>query len=408
MASIKVLLRDKKNKEGQYPIVIRIIKNRKPSYIYIGHYVDRKLWDEKNSRVKKSHPNSSRLNNLILKKLAEANDTLLKLETDNTVISSQSIKKTITHEGVPMFLAQAEIYLNTLKDNGKYNRYTPDKSRIGRFRDFLKVNKLGDDLPFSELTPDIIKRFQGYLRRKKISDRTIVNYLIVIRTIFNQAIAAELVDRKYYPFGKGKIVIKTPETIKVGLTIEEVKRLEDLELPVGSFENHCRNLWLFSFYFAGMRISDVFRIRWSDIQNERLHYTMGKNAKGGSLKMPEKALAIIAQYENEKRRKNDLIFPDLKNVEDMSDGFLVQRRIINMTSRVDKTLRKVVAPAAKIEKKLTMHIARHTFGNLSGDKIPIQMLQKLYRHSSITTTIGYQSNFIHKDADDALDAVIGG
>lgn len=408
MASIKVLLRDKKNKEGQYPIVIRIIKNRKPSYIYIGHYVDRKLWDEKNSRVKKSHPNSSRLNNLILKKLAEANDTLLKLETDNTVISSQSIKKTITHEGVPMFLAQAEIYLNTLKDNGKYNRYTPDKSRIGRFRDFLKVNKLGDDLPFTELTPDIIKRFQGYLRRKKISDRTIVNYLIVIRTIFNQAIAAELVDRKYYPFGKGKIVIKTPETIKVGLTIEEVKRLEDLELPVGSFENHCRNLWLFSFYFAGMRISDVFRIRWSDIQNERLHYTMGKNAKGGSLKMPEKALAIIAQYENEKRRKNDLIFPDLKNVEDMSDGFLVQRRIINMTSRVDKTLRKVVAPAAKIEKKLTMHIARHTFGNLSGDKIPIQMLQKLYRHSSITTTIGYQSNFIHKDADDALDAVIGG
>lgn len=35
------------------------------------------------------------------------------------------------------------------------------------------------------------------------------------------------------------------------------------------------------------------------------------------------------------------------------------------------------------------------------------MLQKLYRHTSITTTIIYQSNFIHKDVDDALDAVIG-
>jgi hypothetical protein len=35
------------------------------------------------------------------------------------------------------------------------------------------------------------------------------------------------------------------------------------------------------------------------------------------------------------------------------------------------------------------------------------MLQKLYRHSSITTTIGYQSSLIHKDADDALDAVLG-
>lgn len=35
------------------------------------------------------------------------------------------------------------------------------------------------------------------------------------------------------------------------------------------------------------------------------------------------------------------------------------------------------------------------------------MLQKLYRHTSITTTINYQANFMFKDADDALDAVIG-
>lgn len=54
-----------------------------------------------------------------------------------------------------------------------------------------------------------------------------------------------------------------------------------------------------------------------------------------------------------------------------------------------------------------MHIARHTFGNISGDKIPIQMLQQLYRHSDITTTINYQKNFIFKDADDALDKVLG-
>jgi hypothetical protein len=48
-----------------------------------------------------------------------------------------------------------------------------------------------------------------------------------------------------------------------------------------------------------------------------------------------------------------------------------------------------IAKLIKTDKKLTMHIARQTFGNISGEKIPIQMLQKLYRHSSITTTIGY-------------------
>lgn len=49
---------------------------------------------------------------------------------------------------------------------------------------------------------------------------------------------------------------------------------------------------------------------------------------------------------------------------------------------------------------------RKSFGNIAGDKVSPQMLQKLYWHTSINTTIGYQGNFIHKDADDALDSVL--
>lgn len=407
MASIKVLLWDKKNKEGLYPIALRIIQNRKPSYIYIGHYIEKSQWDEENRKVRKSHPNSARLNNLISKKIAEASGQLMDMETQATDTSAKTIKNRIKTAGNAHFLKQAEIYLNTLKQAGKYNRYTADKPRIERFKEFLKINDLGSDIAFSEITPMLLHRFKGFLKTKSISERTIANYLIVIRTIFNQAIAAHLVEQKYYPFGKGKIVIKFPETIKIGLTPEEVKKLENVELPEGSFEHHCRNLWLFSFYLAGMRISDVLRLKWRDIQNDRLHYAMGKNDKAGSLRIPEKALNIVAQYQEQKASRNDFIFPDLKVVPDPTDAFIVQRRIMNTTSRVDEFLKDRVAPKAEIDKKLTMHIARHTFGNISGDRIPIQMLQKLYRHSSVITTIGYQANFIHKDADEALNAVIG-
>ena len=34
------------------------------------------------------------------------------------------------------------------------------------------------------------------------------------------------------------------------------------------------------------------------------------------------------------------------------------------------------------------------------------MLQKLYQHSNLKTTINYLANFIRKEADDALDAVV--
>ena len=190
------------------------------------------------------------------------------------------------------------------------------------------------------------------------------------------------------------------------MSIEEVRKLEDLQLEPNSQLNHTRNIWLFAFYFAGMRISDVLRLKWMDFQDERLHYSMGKNDKSGSLKVPEKAMKILSQYEFSKRDKNDLVFPELKSLHNLNDKFMVQRKISFAVSGLNKILKKL-SILAQIEKPLTMHIARHTFGNISGEKIPIQMLQKLYRHSSITTTIGYQANFTHKDADDALDAVVG-
>ena len=133
----------------------------------------------------------------------------------------------------------------------------------------------------------------------------------------------------------------------------------------------------------------------------------GKNTKGDSLKIPAKALRIIAKYEPQKKTNDDFVFPDLKDCAHLNDKFLLDRTIAFATSRYDKFLQKHVRPAAKIEKPLTMHIARHTFGNIAGDKIPLQMLQKLYRHSHITTTIGYQSNFIHRDTDHALETVLG-
>ena len=52
-----------------------------------------------------------------------------------------------------------------------------------------------------------------------------------------------------------------------------------------------------------------------------------------------------------------------------------------------------------------MHIARHTFGNIAGDTIH-PFMKKLYRHSDLKTTLNYQANFIHKEADDALDSVV--
>jgi len=400
MASLKIILRKKAAPDGTYPLVIRITKDRKTSIISLGHYIDEKDWDNKHQRIKKSHPNSTRLNNMLSKKLSEVSDKFIELQTNNTDTSSRTVTNAFKSAKDGTFFKQAAIYLRQLQERGKFNQHSADAPRVERFREFLN----GSDINFQEITPVLIKRFKAWLKgTRTITERTAINHLVVIRTIFNQAIASKLVDAKYYPFGKGGIVIKFPDSLKVGLTIEEVNRMEQAELD--KLPNHARNLWLFSFYFAGMRISDVLRLKWSDFQNDRLFYTMGKNDKGGSLKVSSKALIILEQYKRP-NPKHDLVFPDLEKLDNLTDGFTVQSYIKARIKASNEQLPNV-AKAAKIDKDLTMHIARHTFGNISGDKIPLQMLQKLYRHSSITTTIGYQANFIHKDADDALDSVIG-
>ena len=132
---------------------------------------------------------------------------------------------------------------------------------------------------------------------------------------------------------------------------------------------------------AGARISDVLSIKWSDIKGGRLHYTMLKNKKVVSIKISDKLLVIFEKYKKLSKTTDIYVFPDL-NTADTSDRKDVHRKIGTGTKNYNKWLQRI-SDDLNLNKKLTCHIARHSFGNISGDRIPIQMLQKLYRHSDI-------------------------
>lgn len=394
MATAKIILRKIQNKSGLSPLALQIIENGRSSISHIGHAIRPDQWDDKAQKVRKNHDNHARLNNLIKKKLAEANDKILEFQAKDKVSSAQTIKNTIVTKSKTSFADQAQIYLDNLKKSGKFNRYSNDKPKITRVQEFA------GDISFQDIDVPFLKKFQAWIKGDRgVSDRTVANHLVVIRTVFNQAIAAGVVERKHYPFGKGKVGVKFPDAGKTGLSKEELQALESADLKGAA--DHSRNLFLFSFYLAGMRASDVLRLRWVDIQDDRLAYTMGKNNKAGSLKIPAKAMAIIEQYPSD----HELVFPDLQKLPNLKDKFAVQKRIKTRIRAANNQL-KTIAETLKIEKKLTMHVSRHSFAQISADKVPVQILQKLYRHSSITTTIGYQSNFTNKDTDDALDSVL--
>ncbi len=132
MAHVKVLLyKSKKRKDGTYPIVLRITKDRKSKYIFLKQYIKESDWDDIQCRVKRSHPNSNRLNNYILNKLSEADDLVMELETKKEMFSSSQIKKKLTNDKKRnSFFEYAENHLSDLEAQGKFNQLIPDRGKI--------------------------------------------------------------------------------------------------------------------------------------------------------------------------------------------------------------------------------------------------------------------------------------
>ncbi|WP_339882346.1 site-specific integrase [Polaribacter vadi] len=398
--STSIVLRMKANSSGKFPLMIRITKDRKTSYMSSGYYIDLKDWDTKKRKVKKSYPNSTRLNNFLIQKLSEVTSKVLELQSNENGLSLTKIKNSIKKPSEKRtFNSLSKEYINELITNNKLSRLDADQPRIKNFIAFAGTKNLS----FQDIDEAFLKRFMTYLKvERKNSERSVVNNLVIIRTLFNRAIREGIINQKFYPFGRGKIKIKFPESIKIGLSVEEVKKIEALT-GLTENENHARNVWLFSLYNAGMRVGDLLNIKWSDIIDERISYKMSKNSKSLSFNVRDKVQGILEQYEKDKQNNTDFIFPELKKANLKSPEDLLRKKK-SANKKFNKYLKKV-SEKAKIDKKITMHIARHTFGNISGEQIPIQMLQKLYRHSSITTTINYQANFMHEEVDSAIDKV---
>lgn len=421
MVTAKIVTWSRANKDGLFPIGIKISKNGKPSYIFEGYTVpNRSDWDVKKQKVKSSAPNAARITNHLLKKLSEVNDKALELETNKTANTARAIKEQLkpqAQENITVktiyFKQVADQYLSEQKAIGNYDVFITDRSRLKRFYEFINHR----DITFSEITVEFLRRYTLYIRmsqnqnckaKKTISERTVTNHLVIIRTLYNRAITAKLATLENYPFGnKGGISIKFAKSQKIGLNEIEINKLEALTLPSNlDYMNDTRNLWLTSFYFAGMRITDALLLKWSDFQNGRYYYTMSKTGEAGSLKVSPKVLAILNIYKDEERT-HDLVFPHLKDLQNLDDRFALRKRISVITNNLGVHMSKMME-MLEINKNASPHKSRHSFAQRAEEKnIHPKVLQKMYRHESILTTMNYQSNFSHSKMDEALDSVIG-
>jgi len=105
MASIKLILRkDKVNKiSGEAPLYLRVIKDRKTTFISLGEQFKPEFWNEETQRVRKSYPNSMRMNAYLAQKVSETEQKILEESQKNKDISTKNLKMSILGKEPPKF-----------------------------------------------------------------------------------------------------------------------------------------------------------------------------------------------------------------------------------------------------------------------------------------------------------------
>jgi len=398
MATTKIILKkNKANKNGEFPLYLRIIKDRKAKFISLGITLPPHQWNEKTGRVRKSHPNSQRMNNFIAKKISDAEGIALVMETSSKFVPSKKIKQAILGRTPESFIPYAEKYVADLLRSGKMGTYDKANAVISKLKTYI------DDQAFSfdDITVEFLKQYEEYLQTKLHNKtNTIHSNLKVIRRIINAAVQDDTFPFEKNPFLRYKL--KWENTEKAFLTEEELKKVEDMKLKAGSMKYHHRNIYVFAAYAGGLRISDIFQLKWENINDDHLLLSTQKTNSVVSIKLPKKAQEILNIYKTEDNKPSDYVFPFLKNDRDYSDPKYLFQCISSLTSYTNSDL-KDIADDLEFNHNMHFHTSRHTWATRALRKgMRIEYVSKLMGHTSIKTTQVY-AKIVNEELDKAMD-----
>jgi integrase len=400
MASFNVELNSKPLKNtSEYNLLLRITVNRKHARIKLNYAIHKKQFnpDPKEYKyVRASNSKHAVINSHIADKIQNAKDVISELENKHLTITANTIKTKMLSPAAMSFIEYGTHLANTLEENNHFGNSKKYKTVIAKLSAFRK----SEDMHFDEITPKLLAAFETYLIKLGNGVNTINGNFRTIRAIFYKAVEKGIADQSKNPFFTFKL--KLSNSNKDRLSLEEITKIEELELDHVKLIYHVRNAFLFAFYNAGIRISDLLMLTWGNIQNGRLVYKMYKTNKIHSLRLLEKPKSILDEY---KDSSDSYIFPFFSDKFDYSDPLFLHKQIESRTTLINKYL-KQIATKAEITKNITTHTARHSFADIARQKTDnIYNLSKTLGHSSLKVTEAYLASFDEKAVDDTLDSM---
>lgn len=412
MATVTPILRiSKRDKRGRCPIWLRISDRDGTRYLSLGEKVLPSEWNPRKRRVRKGHPHADLLNELIARRLADAKAEILRLKIERTYATADHLKEALADDEAADFFEAGRLHLADLEKQGRVGRYRRIKATLGKLERFA-----GAPLPFDRFTVTLLTDFETHcLTDLGNKQSSVATNLRDLRTLYNYAVRRGLTDGASDPFKRFTIKKGAPPE-RTKLSYAEVQAIEALDLEPESLLWHVRNYFLFAFYGAGIRFSDVATMTQARVTEgtdadgsavpDRLQFRAGKTGKLQSVKITPPARRILAHYLDRAEGDDAFVFPLLDGY-DLSTPTKLHNAKSSRNALANKYLKKIAALAG-IEKPLSTHVARHSFADVARTSgWSMYDIKNALQHSSLEKTERYLKDFDSDALDARMDDLFG-
>lgn len=370
------------SKDGLAPIYVRITLHGQRREFSLGMKIHPETWDKGSCRVIGTSSHAMLVNNKISQVRAKLEKQYFILSTQYEEVTAEMLKR--AYKGKPVeptnepeeqktFLQAVDFEVKRLTE--KCAKGLRAKSTIvkwettrNKLKSFVQHKFKKADVSLQDLKPSIADDMLHYFMVEDgLDHNTAMKYIRNTKQVLNTATGRWI---KRNPIAEFRCTYKQPE--REVLTMTEIIKLS--EKPFLKRLDEVRDVFLFC-CFTGLAYKEVFNLEPGHIvlSDDGSKWIQIKRVKTGNpedvplLPIPE---AIMEKYQNDKY-------------------CLVSNKLLPVNSNVKyNAYLKELADICGITKKLTTHIARHTFATtvtLEND-VPLETVSKMLGHRSIRTT----------------------
>ena len=377
------------------PIRMRVNFASKRIEFTTGYRIDAAKWDTDKQRVRNGCTNklkqsASEINASLLGYYTEVQEIFKKFEVEEIMPTPEQIKEAFNAQHKPIEEVKQrkstpnafyKVFDEFVRDCGRQNDWTDStyekfaavKNHLMNFR---------DGLTFDFFDEKGLNDYVTYLRDvKEMRNSTIGKQLSFLKWFLRWAFKKGLHQNNAYDSYKPKL--KSTQKKIIFLTWEELNKLREFEIPAAKQAlDRVRDVFLFQ-CFTGLRYSDVFNLRKSDIKGDHIEVTTVKTSDSLIIELNNHSKAILDKYKDV-AFEDDKVLPVITN-QKMNDYLKELAELAGIDEPVRQTYYRGNERIDEVTPKYALlgtHAGRRTFiCNALALGIPPQVVMKWTGHS---------------------------